>query len=95
MAARLARNLVGREQFVGRDPAAPHLRLEAFDQPLDRFFGIAALRREAGAIALRNHAEEAAMSEHALDRIMDHVVRDDALLRAADRLGRGRGPFDH
>jgi hypothetical protein len=54
----------------------------------DGFLVSATDGRERGGLPFGQHRQEAAGGEHALDRIMDHVVGNDPLLRAGDGLVR-------
>src|SRR6185369_13661683 len=94
MVLRFAGVLVRCDEVRRGDAAAPHLRLEGLDQPLDRFLRLAALRLERSGAAVGDHGQEAALRERAFDRIVHHVVRDDALFGTLDRVGRQVGALD-
>ncbi len=78
--------LISGNQISRRDAPTPHLSLKGLYEPLHSVLDVTANRGKVRALPFGYQREKAAMSECALHRKMDHIVWDDALLRATDRL---------
>ena len=81
MATSLTRELIGREQVCGGDSSTPHLGLENFNQSFDGLLSLAAGRCEPGRLSISNKPKKPAVRKRAFDRVVNHIMRDNALLR--------------